>query len=61
MIKLFAILTVLAAMPFSAVAEQVSVSKSAAIHCTKDTMDNPYASAAPVAAVTGTNDATIAQ
>ena len=62
MIKLFAILTVLAALPVSALAEQVQLSKSSGIHCAKDTVDSPYTTSAPAAAVTGSsNDATIAQ
>ena len=48
MIKLFAILTVLASIPFSALADQVPVSKPSAIHCTKDEQDNAYAAPAPI-------------
>ena len=42
MIKLFAILTVLAALPVSALAEQVHISKNSAIHCAKDTADKAF-------------------
>ena len=61
MIKLFAILVVLAALPFYAVAEQVQTTKSAGIHCTKDAPDSPYTSSAPVAAAPAANEAQIAR
>lgn len=61
MIKLFAILTVLAALPVSALANQVQLSNSAGIHCAKDSLDNAYTAPAPVAVQGTTGDAIIAQ
>lgn len=49
MIKLFAILTVLAALPVSALAEQVPLAKNAAIHCTAPVADSAYTAATGVA------------
>lgn len=60
MIKLFAIFTVLAAMPVSALAEQVALAKPAAIHCAKDALDSAY-TAPLVAVTTNTGDAQIAR
>jgi hypothetical protein len=60
MMKLFAILTVLAALPVSALAEQVPLSKSAGIHCAKDALDHVYT--APIAAgAASTQDAQVAR
>lgn len=42
MFKLFAIFTALTALPVSALAEQVPLTKSAGIHCAKDSADQPY-------------------
>jgi|NOAtaT_7_FD_contig_21_1825966_length_531_multi_5_in_0_out_0_2 hypothetical protein len=61
MIKLFAILTVLAALPVSALAEQVQISKSAGIHCTKDAADVPFVRSAADAQVVKSGDAAVAQ
>ena len=61
MIKLFAILTVLAALPVSALAEMTTVSNAAGIHCTKDVVDSAYSAPVAVAAAPVSADATIAQ
>ncbi len=62
MIKLFAILTVLAALPVSALAEQVQLSKNSGIHCAKDAQDNAYTAPVSVAAAPASSgDAQVAR
>ncbi len=45
MIKLFAILTVIAALPVSALAYEVPLAKNSAIHCGADANKNAFAQA----------------
>lgn len=61
MIKLFAILTVLAALPVSALAEQVQLSKNSAIHCSKDAADSAYTVVRSAAVSAQSGDAKVAR